>query len=165
MEIQLKIEDQILSLEVTRDGNRYRIRVRDREYDVDCVCPEPGVFSLIVDGKVYEALVSRSDLVHTVNLGNHLFSLELSDPRATPLRQRALALGEGPTAIQAQMPGKVVRILVGEGQEVEPEQGLLVLEAMKMQNEIRSPKKGRVAKIAAHAGATVKSGELLLIIE
>ena len=86
--------------------------------------------------------------------------------RAPSGRARPPAPGlEGPKKLVSPMPGKVVRVLVAAGAEVEAGQGIIVVEAMKMQNEIKSPKKGKVSKIIAAEGATVNAGEALAIVE
>lgn len=72
---------------------------------------------------------------------------------------------KGPRKLIAPMPGKVVRLLVAEKAEVEAGQGLLVVEAMKMQNEIKSPKKGTVQKLVAREGTNVNAGDVLAIVE
>ena len=92
------------------------------------------------------------------------FRLTYLDPRE--LRGRRSAAREfGPQAIAAPMPGRVVRVLVEPGQEVAAGEGLIVVEAMKMQNEMKAPRAGRVAAVKTEAGATVSAGDILLVIE
>jgi biotin carboxyl carrier protein len=97
-------------------------------------------------------------------VGSKRFAVEVRDPRS--LRGRTRAGDEhGPRKIVAPMPGKVVRLLVREGDEVQPGAGVAVVEAMKMQNEIKSPKKGTVQKILVSEGAAVNAGDVLAIVE
>jgi biotin carboxyl carrier protein len=96
--------------------------------------------------------------------GTHEFSAEVIDPRAWSGRRHGGVEAEGRQQITAPMPGKVVRLLVKTGDHVEAGQGLLVVEAMKMQNEIRSPKSGTVEKVFASEGQAVNAGEALCII-
>ena len=97
-------------------------------------------------------------------VGSTRFTAEVRDPRS--LRGRARAGDDhGPRKITASMPGKVVRLLVREGDEVEAGAGVAVVEAMKMQNEIKSPKKGIVQKILVSEGAAVNAGDVLAIVE
>ena len=98
-------------------------------------------------------------------VGSTRFAAEVRDPRSLRGRSRAAGDDHGPKKITAPMPGKVVRLLVREGDEVELGRGLAVVEAMKMQNEIKSPKKGRVQKILVSEGATVNAGDVLAIVE
>jgi biotin carboxyl carrier protein len=92
------------------------------------------------------------------------FSMEVFDPRDLRPRQDATA-NHGRQEIAASMPGKVIRVLVAAGDAVEEGQGLVVVEAMKMQNEMKSPKAGRVAEIRARPDATVGAGEILVVVE
>jgi biotin carboxyl carrier protein len=91
--------------------------------------------------------------------------VELRDPRSLRSRQKAAIDEKGAVKILAPMPGRVVRVLVEENGEVEAGQGVVVVEAMKMQNEIKSPKKGTVKEILAVAGAAVNPGDTLAIVE
>ena len=128
----------------------------------------PGVYSILIDGRSYEAQVSKragehegdsSPYVVTVGLRNYL--VEIRDPRRWR-RDGSGVREQGPQEIVAPMPGKIVKILASENQEVSRGQGLLVIEAMKMQNEIRAPRAGRVARIYAQEGTGVEAGFRLL---
>ena len=130
----------------------------------------PGVYSILIDGRSYEAQVSKragdsegasSPYVVTVGLRNYL--VEIRDPRRWQ-REGSGVREQGPQEIVAPMPGKIVRVLVAENQEVTGGQGLLVIEAMKMQNEIRAPRAGRVERIHAQEGTGVEAGFRLLRI-
>ncbi len=135
-----------------------------RHIPIDAVLTDPDVLSLIINGKVYEVKRERSATDTHLWVGSARYAAEIRDPRSLRSRQ-ASGAGEGPVKLVAPMPGKVVRLLVQEKAEVEAGQGLLVVEAMKMQNEIKSPKKGVVQKIATAAGASVNAGDLLAIVE
>jgi biotin carboxyl carrier protein len=99
-----------------------------------------------------------------VVVNGRAFAVEVFDPREMRARKSAGA-GEGRQNIAAMMPGKVVRVLVAQGDEVEAGQGLIVVEAMKMQNEMKSPKAGRVIEVKTKPDATVAAGEILMVIE
>ena len=99
-----------------------------------------------------------------VSVNGHVFRVGAFDPRELRGR-RSAADNSGPQAITAPMPGRVIRVLVDPGQEVAPGEGLIVVEAMKMQNEMKAPRAGRVAAIKTVAGATVSAGDVLLVIE
>jgi biotin carboxyl carrier protein len=97
-------------------------------------------------------------------VGSLRYAAEVRDPRS--LRGRGRTADEhGPKKLTAPMPGKVVRILVAQGDEVEAGAGILVVEAMKMQNEVKSPKKGIIQKIQVKEGASVNAGDVLAIVE
>jgi biotin carboxyl carrier protein len=128
----------------------------------------PGVYSILIDGRSYEAQVTRragdaegdsSPYVVTVGLRHYL--VEIRDPRRWR-RDGAGVREKGPQEIVAPMPGKIVKVLVSENQEVVRDQGLLVIEAMKMQNEIRAPRAGRVERIYAQEETGVEAGFRLL---
>jgi biotin carboxyl carrier protein len=113
-----------------------------------------------VDGRSYQAIVDGN----SVSIDGRNFVVEVLDPRRWK-RERNQQAGEGRQNIIASMPGKVIRVLVSAGDEVEAGQGLIVVEAMKMQNEMKAARAGRVVSVAAVAGATVNAGEILAAIE
>jgi biotin carboxyl carrier protein len=123
------------------------------------------VLSLLVDGHSYE--VKREQTATDLHLwvGSTRYGVEVRDPRSLRSRRDGAGDEKGPKKVVASMPGRVVRLLVGEGAEVEAGQGIVVVEAMKMQNEIKSPKKGVVQKLMATNGATVNAGDVLAIVE
>jgi biotin carboxyl carrier protein len=122
------------------------------------------VLSVIIDGKAYEVKRERSPTDMHLWVGSIRFAAQVRDPRS--LRSRAdNDDARSPRKLIAPMPGKIVRVLVKENSEVDAGQGLLVVEAMKMQNEIKSPKKGVVRKIIAAAGGSVSAGDVLAVVE
>jgi biotin carboxyl carrier protein len=129
----------------------------------------PGRFSIVLDGASLDVRVMPVDAVeggtqYLVHVEEEEFIIDVADPRKWRRGGGAAQL-EGAQRITAPMPGKVVRVLVSEGQAVEAGQGLIVVEAMKMQNEIKSPKAGSVGKVSAAEGQTVAAGQPLLVIE
>ncbi|MFN7997750.1 MAG: biotin/lipoyl-containing protein [Bryobacteraceae bacterium] len=125
---------------------------------------EPGVYSVLVDGRSYEARIEQSNGHTVVFIDGHRFETEVKDPRRRSRKGGASGI-EGRVNVAAPMPGKIVRLLVAVGDDVSAGQGLLVVEAMKMQNEMKSPKAGRVVALPAAEGATVTAGEVLASIE
>jgi biotin carboxyl carrier protein len=127
----------------------------------DAVMARPDVLSLLVDGRAYE--IKREQTATDLHLwvGSQPFAVELRDPRS--LRSRRDSPGDvgGPKKLVCPMPGKIVRVMVEEHAEVEAGQGIVVVEAMKMQNELKSNRTGRVLSVPAKEGATVTAGELL----
>ena len=126
---------------------------------------EGGVLSLLVDGKSYEIRRDQLGEQTEIHVGEERFLVEVRDPRSLRSRRGQGAASGGPKKITAPMPGKVIRILAPEGTQVEAGQGVLVIEAMKMQNELKSPKAGVVKKVMAREGATVNPGDALAIVE
>jgi biotin carboxyl carrier protein len=126
--------------------------------------PEPGVYSVLLDGRSFDAFVEERPEGLVVTIDGHRFEVAAHDPRQWTARSRDGAAG-GARSIASPMPGKVVRVLVAEGDQVGAGQGLVVVEAMKMQNELKAPGDGRVVSVAAREGATVAAGEVLVTLE
>ena len=149
-------------------------RVNGVEETIDATLCESDVLSLILGGEGGEGGESfeiRRDLqggqageMRLVVAGD-TFQAEVRDPRSLRSRRGAAARAEGPRKITAPMPGKVVRILAPAGAAVEAGQGVIVIEAMKMQNELKSPKQGVVKKINVAEGDTVNPGDALAVVE
>jgi biotin carboxyl carrier protein len=151
-------------LELNRVDGRWSCRLDGRKVEVDAVLARPNVLSLRIGNLAYEVKCERVDAETHVWVGSARFSAEVRDPRS--LRGRSSAVDDrGPRKLTAPMPGKVVRLLVAQGAQVESGSGVLVVEAMKMQNEIKSPRKGKIQKILVSEGAAVNAGDVLAIVE
>jgi biotin carboxyl carrier protein len=144
-----------LDVRLSAEGS---FRIGEREGRASVIELEPGLFSIIVDGRCYEARVRNG----SVYVNGERYAVDIEDPRAAATGLRG---SEGSQAVKAAMPGKVIRVLVAESDEVIAGQGLLVIEAMKMQNELKAPRAGRVAAIPVREGATVSAGDTLAVIE
>ena len=152
-------------VELTREGDRWRAIVDGQPLEVDVVEVAPHTFSILLNGKSCELRVTpQAEGALKIQSAHAEFTAQVVDPRELRGRHGATDV-EGRQQIVAPMPGKIVRILVKAGESVESGQGLLVVEAMKMQNEIRSPKSGNVEKIAAKEGDAVNSGDVLLWVD
>lgn len=125
---------------------------------------EPGIYSVLWDGRSYEAKVWWDGAQGAVEVGPAHFIVEAADPREMDARQAGGKRGLR-QELKASMPGKVVRVLVQEQQEVAAGQGIVVVEAMKMQNEMRAARPGRVTSIRVQSGGAVTAGEVLAVIE
>jgi biotin carboxyl carrier protein len=159
----------------TVEGREFAIEVLDEKrvivngthYNIDfeTISGQP-VFSMIVDGKSYEAYVYPGDNEWQVLLRGRLYPVKVEDEREK--RLRAAAGGgvaeSGEFLLKAPMPGLVVAIPVEEGQEVKKGQVLLILESMKMQNELKSPRDGKVARIRVKPGESVEQKQTLLSV-
>jgi biotin carboxyl carrier protein len=148
---RLSVDETKFSYE--RDGESI-----ERAFTVETLAP--GEFSVLIGGRSYAVVAAGDQIV----VNGRAFAVEVFDPRSMRGRKSGGA-GEGRQNIKAMMPGKVVRLLIAEGDSVEAGQGLIVVEAMKMQNEMKSPKAGRVVEVKTKADATVAAGEVLLVIE
>jgi biotin carboxyl carrier protein len=152
-------------LEIERAEAGWRCRLDGRDIKIDAVLVRRDVLSVLFEGKSYEIKREQTATDTHLSVGNVRYLAELRDPRSLRGRRRGAADEKGPRKLLAPMPGKVVRVLIGEGQPVEAGQSILVVEAMKMQNEIKSPKKGTVQRIVAAEGANVNAGDVLAIVE
>ena len=167
MKLRAETSGEEFEVEINRAGDKLTARVGERVYDLQVSEPEKDVFLFKNGGKISEALVSLPASPgdpYSVRLGATELDIKLTDPKR--LRGSAVdsqAVG-GKAEIKTAMPGKVVRILVADADEVKKGDGLIVVEAMKMQNEMKSPKDGTVKEIRVEEGSTVNAGEILVII-
>jgi biotin carboxyl carrier protein len=152
-------------LELEKAAGGWQCRLDGQPVHIDAVITRRDVLSLLVDGHAYEIKREQTATDLHMWVGRSRFAVELRDPRSLRSRQKAAGDEKGPRKILAPMPGRIVRLLVAENSEVEAGQGIVVVEAMKMQNEIKSPKKGTVKKILATPGAAVNPGDVLAIVE
>lgn len=152
-------------VEILAPGPACRFRRGDGpERTADVRTPEPGVYSILLDGQSYDAWVEETPAGLVVVIDGYRFEIQVLDPRRWS-RKSGGAAGEGAQSVIAPMPGKVVRVLVSPGDAVEPGQGLVVVEAMKMQNELRAGRAARVRTVSTTEGATVAAGEVLVMLE
>jgi biotin carboxyl carrier protein len=164
MTYEIVIDGQSYRLDLSQSEGRWSCRIDGREIEVDAVLARPNVLSLRLGNQASEVKCERVGGDTHIWVGNQRFLAEVRDPRSLRSRTRA-AEDQGPKKLTAPMPGKVVRILLTQGSTVEAGAGVLVVEAMKMQNEVKSPKKGTIQKILVTEGAAVNAGEVLAIVE
>jgi biotin carboxyl carrier protein len=125
---------------------------------------EPGVYSVLLNGASYEIRLIETSQGLSAEVAGWRVAVEVRDPRDSSRGSRA-SIGSGRQNVTAPMPGKVVRVLVNVGDQVAVGQGLVVVEAMKMQNEMKASRPGRVIEVRSSAGETVGAGDTLLILE
>lgn len=164
MKFQVAIGGKQRSVELRRTGDGWNCTVDGERRAVDAVEVAPGVFSLLLDRQSFAVHIERVGDTYRVHTRGTDLVAAVEDPRRWAGRGGGPLGPAGRQEIAAPMPGKVIRVLVGEQQEVEAGQGLVVVEAMKMQNEIPSPKKGVVEKVLVREGDTVDHGETLLVV-
>jgi biotin carboxyl carrier protein len=154
--------EQIRVIELERDAESWVVTLDGRPVALDAAEIAPNILSILLEGHSFEISVTPSSNGKLkLQTGSQEFAAEVIDPRAWSGRRHSDVEAEGLQQIVAPMPGKVVRLLVKAGDHVEAGQGLLVVEAMKMQNEIRSPKSGTVERVLAKEGQPVNAGEVL----
>src|SRR2546423_55111 len=166
MKLTAEIAGTEHALELQRDGARVVATVDGRRYELEAREVEAGVWVLELGGPGYESRVS-GDVgaeAREVIVGQQAFQIALVDAKRLRHTASAGAHAGGRAALQAAMPGKVVRVLVEQGAQVAAGDALVVVEAMKMQNELKSPKTGTVVELHAAAGATVNAGDVLAVV-
>jgi biotin carboxyl carrier protein len=167
MKLQAEIDGEILDIEIKREGEKVFARVADRDYELEVSEPEPNVF-LIRDGSdIFESGTSQHPDGNgtSVTVRGSEFDVEIIDPKRLRGAGGDHAYSGGLIEIKTAMPGKVVRLLAAVGDEVKKGDGVIVVEAMKMQNEIKTPHDGVVKEIRTHEGSTANAGEVLMVIE
>jgi acetyl/propionyl-CoA carboxylase alpha subunit len=163
MRRQYLIGGKMLTIETSKSaGNSQRtILVDGVPHHADIVCVEPNVYSVLIDGRSTDIAIDGDGHVW---VGSARLPVEIRDPRKWSRGQGADA-AHGTIAIAAAMPGKVVAVLVHAGETIETGKGVLVIEAMKMQNELKSPKAGVVQEVRVTRGDSVAAGQVLVIVE
>jgi acetyl/propionyl-CoA carboxylase alpha subunit len=158
---------ETLRVGLTQTGeHEYEIRIGDDVLHVDAVKSGRTIYSIIENGRQFEGMVDEKGRHgFEVLVGGRIFRLEAIDERTKLLAGAASAAAEGPQTVAADMPGKVVKVCVAEGDAVSEGQGVVIVEAMKMENELSSPIDGVVAEVAVREGDTVEAGAALFRVE
>jgi biotin carboxyl carrier protein len=165
-EVHIEGKKRAVEIEALGTGS-FRARLDGHADAADAVETAPDSYSILLAGRAFEARVSRegsgeSDL--RVRCNGTDFRIQVRDPRTWRAGRDNVLAAAGPQQVLAPMPGKVVRVLVAAGDEVEAGRGLVVVEAMKMQNEIRAPKSGRIERVLVTEGQPVRTQEALVVI-
>ena len=155
-------DGRTLGVEVRGRDGRYTVVLDGEPLEVDLVDTGRYFASLLVDGRSHEVGIEKRPGGYRVHLADDTVAVDLQDAAhgaATPAHHPT-----GPARLTAPMPGRVLRVLAEAGRNVEAGQGLVVIEAMKMENELRASRAGRVVEIAVHEGQTVETGALLVVV-
>lgn len=152
-----------ISLEGSTEG--YVVRLPHRELKVDAFILDEGSYSLLIDGSSFDVTVHRSLTHYAVTVNGAAFEVALRDPKQLRHQTEAGEDSAGLAFVTAPMPGKLVKLLCAEGDPVKEGQGVAVVEAMKMQNDLKAPKSGTVERVCVVEGQAVNAGEVLLRIE
>ncbi len=147
-------------------GGRFAVTYLGKRHEVDALTLDHGAVSMLVDGESFSIEFEELGDDVAVLVRNQVTKVDIADERR--LRLRAATAGftvEGRQVVTAPMPGKVVKVLVKAGDQVAEGQGLVVVEAMKMENELKSPKAGKVVELRAKEGAAVEKDAPLVVVE
>jgi biotin carboxyl carrier protein len=164
MEFAIEVGGRVRHVAVNRVGSSFTVSVDGKPWDVDPTLIDPQTLSLLIGHRSYEVTLAPDQasgqlLVH---VGSTAIAVTQNGRRRWG---RSADGGSGPQRIMAPMPGKVVRVLVQAGEAVQARQPLIVVEAMKMENELKSPKDGKVKAVAVKEGQTVEAGQSLVTLE
>ncbi len=144
----------------------YRVEIGGKVHRVDAFRHDYGTISLLVDAESYSVQLDHRETEVKVHIRGNQYPLEILDERRLRMRRAAGRFTvEGRQAITAPMPGRVVKILVRPGDAVAQGQGVVIIEAMKMENEMRSPKDGKVVEVRVAEGQAVDGGATLAVVE
>lgn len=168
MKLKARIDSREYDLTIKYQGQKAVLTVNGRPSDLEVRELAPAEYLIIDGSQIYHCRVSIDSERHNsfaVHLRGRSQSVQILDPKRLRLGQSTGGHDRGAAKIVAPMPGKVVRILVEPGAQVEAGAGLVVVEAMKMQNEMKTPKSGIVISLPAQTGATVNAGDVLAVIE
>lgn len=167
MIVYIELAGSLRAVQLEKDGDdaACHVSLDGKELQVEASLVRPGVLSLLIGGKAYRCVLEEDSAAPAIHIGGHRYLYRVEDPRSLNSRRGKGGSAAGPVSIKAPMPGRVVRLMAVEGDEVAGQQGIIVIEAMKMQNELKAPKAGQVIRILVKAGATVVSGQPLAVIE
>ena len=165
MELEFNIEEKAHKLELEFKDGQYRIKLDDQEYVVDSVPISENCLSLLVNGKTFTVYFAEADGKRYFSIGGEQYCIqETKEESVTSSGADSSGVEEAPVAASP-MPGKVVKLLVKEGDKVTKGQGLVIVEAMKMENEIKSPVNGTVDKINFDPGDLVDAAQPIIEIK
>jgi biotin carboxyl carrier protein len=169
MKLIAELNQEKHAVQITRgDGFNLTAEIDGRVYQLEASEPEPNVYLFKHANRIYQIFVSPSqkpgDPYHA-SVGNYNYEIKILDPKRLRGSGAGAGQAEGASEIKTAMPGKVVRVLTEAGAEVKAGDGVIIVEAMKMQNEMKSPKDGTVKEIRFATGATVNAGDVLAVIE
>jgi biotin carboxyl carrier protein len=167
MKFYVDVEGRAFELDFQEDGERLLVDVGGKRLKLDLrQVSEPSLYSLLIDNESHDLLAEAHGDSYDLLIGAEMFHLTVQDEWTRRLAniQRKGQVDDGELAIKAPMPGAVVAVEVGEGQEVKRGQGLVILSAMKMENEIKAPRGGRIKSVTVQPGQTVEQGRTLVVI-
>ena len=164
MKLQIDIAGKKHRVELTQAGERPVWTIDGERLEADAAAVSPGIYSILIDGKSFDVHVECLGSQLRVITGGREFKVIIQDEREWRRNRAGSVEAEGRQQVLAPMPGKIMRVLVSAGDSVRAGQGLLVVEAMKMQNEIRAPKSGTIDRVRVVEGQTVNAGEVVVIV-
>lgn len=165
MKLEAQLGEKTTTIEIERDGGTFRVSIDGRVVEGEVREPEPGIFAFKVGDRIIEFHAST---LQGLDVRRVVTGSGTSDVRIIDRKHRSAsdeADGDGQQTLLAPMPGRVVAVLASVGDEIKKGQGLLVVEAMKMQNEVKAGRDGVVIEIRVATGDTVSAGQILARLE
>ena len=164
-EININGETSAIHMQ-SHEGNNYEVTIGGRQYNLDVLEVETGVYSILMDGKSYSVELTRDKpKVYSVNTLYNNFTVEIIDAESRYMNARKEHEGEDVSFISTPMPGKVVRILVKEGDEVKAGDTLIIVSAMKMESEYKVQKDKKVQAVLVKEGDNIDGNQPLILLE
>jgi acetyl/propionyl-CoA carboxylase alpha subunit len=164
MNIDLEIDGVPHTIALSEGNEKFAGTIDGIPMDADAVEIAPGVYSILIDGRSFEVCIAPLGGELRMSVGWAEYVVRVRDPRKWERNRDATASSQGLQSVAAPMPGRVVRILAKPGDPLSAGQGIVVVEAMKMQNEVRSPKEGRVERILVKEGQPVNAGDTIAVV-
>jgi biotin carboxyl carrier protein len=165
MDLQFNINQETYKIEIDSKDGKFLVKLGGKQYNVDSQRISENCLSLLVDGKAYTVFVAEDKTKKYISVQGEQFCVEEAKSEAETRSVAEAATLKGIPTISSPMPGKIVKILVREGDKVRKGQGLVIVEAMKMENEIRSPGAGIVKKINFKEGNLVDTTDPIIELE
>ena len=163
--LEVLIEGHSETIKVQPGQDRFQVFLRDHSIDVDIAEVSENIYSLILNGHSHQVFISPVGQALEIVVDGVCFRAAILDPKRLQNEASGLANLTGPSSVLAPMPGKIVRLLVAAGDPVKEGQRVVVIEAMKMQNELKAPKTGRIERINVVENQNVNAGDSLLVVQ
>ena len=165
MKFETELDGTLRPVEVHGEAGRYRVLLDGETIEVDARRVGEGLWSLVLGAESIVAEITDEDGVSVVHVDGETYRIRVEEETRYLIRTRGGAAGGGGQVLKAPMPGRVVLIEVAVGQRVQKGDGLVILEAMKMENEFRAVGEGTVKEIRVEVGQAVNPGDVLIVIE
>jgi oxaloacetate decarboxylase alpha subunit len=157
--------DRAQAVEISGTRGQYRVTIGEQVWEVDARPTSPGIYSLLVGGVSYVADVTEQEDVAIVEVGGEIYAVKVEEATRYVIRTRGgVAAAPGPRTLVAPLPGRITHVAVTPGDRVRVGDTLLVIEAMKMENEFKAAAAGTISEVRVQAGQPVNAGDVLLVI-
>ena len=166
MNSEVKVDNSVYQVRYAKEGGLLKIEIAGREYLVDAVSSSENSISLLINNKSYDVIADGREDGYSIVIHGQAFQVDFFDPRAhKPVEGAGHSRPQGQQTILAPMAGQIIKVAVRKGDLIKDGDGLVVLEAMKMENELKSRGAGEVQEIFVENGDVVAPGQRLMIIE